>query len=132
MIYYSLPKIWLQQVTQCEYKFGFVEFAGFNLQNALECRYGASTMLVLAAEQEVNGFTLDTSIGEFILTHPHITIPQRGKIYSINEGNSEVWDEATTKYIAYCKSNIDGHNPYTLRYIGSIVESCVRSIETAI
>ena len=81
-------------------------------------RYGASTMLVLATDGEVNGFTLDMSIGEFILTHPRMTVPQRGKMYSINEGNCEIWDDATSKYVTYCKSSSEGHKPYTLRYIG--------------
>jgi hypothetical protein len=76
-------------------------------------------MLILATGHEVNGFTLDTSIGEFILTHPRMSIPQRGKMYSINEGNSEIWNDATAKYVSYCKSSSNGHKPYTLRYIGA-------------
>lgn len=47
----------------------------------------------------MNGFTLDPSLGEFILSHQNIRIPKRGKIYSVNEGNSLNWDEPTTKWI---------------------------------
>lgn len=54
--------------------------------------------MVLSTGQGVNGFTLDESLGEFILTHPDITIPSRGKIYSFNEGNSKYFDEPTKKY----------------------------------
>ena len=70
------------------------------------CLYGSTTLLVLATKQagaegigKVNGFTLDTSIGEFILTHPNIKIPARGKIYSSNEGNEKYWDAPTKAYI---------------------------------
>ncbi len=51
--------------------------------------YGSSCNLVLTTGQGVNGFTLDEALGEFILTHPDIKIPSRGKIYSANEGNSK-------------------------------------------
>ena len=47
----------------------------------------------------MNGYTLDPSIGEFILTHPDMKIPKRGSIYSINEGNSSIWHEPITEYI---------------------------------
>jgi len=49
------------------------------------------------------GFTLDPTLGEFILTHPDIRIPKQGKIYSINEGNSCYWDEATSAFVGWCK-----------------------------
>jgi fructose-1,6-bisphosphatase I len=48
--------------------------------------YGSSTMLVYTTGKGVNGFTLDPSIGEFCLSHPNMTIPADGTIYSINEG----------------------------------------------
>lgn len=52
---------------------------------------------VLSMGYGVNGFTLDPSLGEFILTHPNIKVPKKGKIYSVNEGNAKNWDEPTTK-----------------------------------
>jgi fructose-1,6-bisphosphatase len=52
--------------------------------------YGTATMMVLTTGLGVNGFTLDPSIGEFILTHPNMRIPKSGKVYSINEANAEV------------------------------------------
>ena len=61
--------------------------------------YGSSTMLVFTTGQGVNGYTLDPSVGEFILSHIDIKTPSKGKIYSANEGNSRFWDEGTKKYI---------------------------------
>ena len=58
------------------------------------CMYSSSTVLVLTLGDGVNGFTLDPQIGEFVLTHPGMRIPPRGKIYSFNEGNSPDWDPA--------------------------------------
>jgi fructose-1,6-bisphosphatase I len=53
------------------------------------CMYGSSTQMVLTYGAGVNGYTLDPSIGEFVLTHPNIRIPEESKtIYSANEGNS--------------------------------------------
>lgn len=63
--------------------------------------YGSATMLVLClgAGESVNGFMLDPAIGEFILTDPNMSIPSRGKIYSINEGYEAQWDKAVQEYV---------------------------------
>ncbi|KAH0988840.1 hypothetical protein GBA52_000323 [Prunus armeniaca] len=66
------------------------------------CMYGSSCMLVISTGHGVNGFTLDPSLGEFILTHSNIKIPQKGKIYSVNEGNAQTWDDQTAKYVLIC------------------------------
>jgi len=63
------------------------------------CLYGTSTHFVLSSGNGVSGYTLDPTLGEFILTHPEIKIPKIGAIYSINEGNAMFWDEATKEYI---------------------------------
>lgn len=63
--------------------------------------YGSSTMLVYSAGHGVHGFTLDPSFGEFILSHENIKIPEKGKIYSINEGNYLYWHPGLKKYIKY-------------------------------
>jgi len=65
--------------------------------------YGSSTMLVFTTGQGVNGYTLDPSVGEFILSHIDIKTPSKGKIYSANEGNSRFWDEGTKRYINHLK-----------------------------
>jgi fructose-1,6-bisphosphatase I len=91
--------------------------------------YGSSTMLVYTTGNGVDGFTLDPSVGEFFLSHPDIQIPERGKIYSINEGNSSKWDEATTRYVAYLKEeDAESGRPYSGRYIGSLVADFHRNL----
>ncbi|KAH7569617.1 hypothetical protein JRO89_XS06G0212100 [Xanthoceras sorbifolium] len=71
---------------------------GKNMLAAGYCMYGSSCTFVLTTGSGVNGFTLDPSLGEFILTHPDIKIPKKGKIYSVNEGNARNWDGPTAKY----------------------------------
>ena len=84
--------------------------------------YGSSTMLVYTAGRGVHGFTLDPSLGEFLLSHENIRIPKRGKSYSINEGNEQTWDEGTRRYIRHLKEKDNATNrPYALRYIGTLV-----------
>ncbi|MEE8160470.1 MAG: class 1 fructose-bisphosphatase [Acidobacteriota bacterium] len=90
--------------------------------------YGSSTMLVYTAGGGVHGFTLDPSIGEFLLSHPNIKIPPRGSIYSINEGYHDQWDERTREYIQSLKNSRDGNKPYSLRYIGSLVADFHRNL----
>jgi fructose-1,6-bisphosphatase I len=91
--------------------------------------YGSSTMMVYTTGHGVNGFTLDPSLGEFLLSHENIRIPKRGKIYSINEGNVTQWDEGTRRYVEHVKENqkSDGR-PYSLRYIGSLVADFHRNL----
>ena len=55
--------------------------------------------MVLALEGEVNGYTLDPALGEFILTHPHMRCPKKGAIYSVNEGNSISWEPPMLEYV---------------------------------
>lgn len=93
------------------------------------CLYGTSTQIVLAlSDSPVNGYTLDTSLGEFVLTHPNIKIPARGAIYSINEGNASVWEEPITKYVHSKKFPEKGQKGYSLRYIGSMVADVHRTL----
>jgi len=91
--------------------------------------YGSSTMMVYTTGQGVQGFTLDPSLGEFLLSHENITIPQRGRIYSINEGNINSWDAPTRAYINHVKADAkEDRRPYTLRYIGSLVADFHRNL----
>ncbi|XP_076894280.1 fructose-1,6-bisphosphatase, cytosolic isoform X2 [Bidens hawaiensis] len=91
---------------------------GKNMLAAGYCMYGSSCTLVLSTGSGVNGFTLDPSLGEFILTHPDIKIPKKGKIYSVNEGNAKNWDGPTAKFVEKCKFPTDGSPAKSLRYIG--------------
>jgi len=91
--------------------------------------YGSSTMLVYTTGNGVNGFTLDPSIGEFILSHRNLQIPRRGKIYSINEGNYNSWELGLKKYIKWLQQEDSTSNrPYTARYIGSLVADFHRNL----
>ncbi|KAH9691697.1 Fructose-1,6-bisphosphatase [Citrus sinensis] len=101
---------------------------GNNMLAAGYCMYGSSCTLVLSTGSGVNGFTLDPSLGEFILTHPDIKIPKKGKIYSVNEGNAKNWDGPTAKYVEKCKFPKDGSSPKSLRYIGSMVADVHRTL----
>ncbi|KAG5525245.1 hypothetical protein RHGRI_031800 [Rhododendron griersonianum] len=101
---------------------------GKNMVAAGYCMYGSSCTLVISTGGGVNGFTLDPSLGEFILTHPDIKIPKKGKIYSVNEGNAKNWDGPTAKYVEKCKFPKDGSSPKSLRYIGSMVADVHRTL----
>lgn len=91
--------------------------------------YGSSTMLVYATQNGVNGFTLDPGVGEFLLSHPDIRVPEQGDIYSVNEGNYTYWESGIQKYIDYLKSR-ENHlkKPFSLRYIGSMVADLHRTL----
>jgi len=91
--------------------------------------YGSSTMLVYSAGDGVHGFTLDPSVGEFLLSHENIRIPENGAVYSVNEGNSVYWTEGTRAWVQALKgkSNPAG-KPYSLRYIGSMVADVHRTL----
>uniref|UniRef100_A0A0D3G853 fructose-bisphosphatase n=1 Tax=Oryza barthii TaxID=65489 RepID=A0A0D3G853_9ORYZ len=101
---------------------------GTDMLAAGYCMYGSSCTLVLSTGNGVNGFTLDPSLGEFILTHPNIKIPNRGKIYSVNEGNAKNWDAPTAKFVEKCKFPQDGSPSKSLRYIGSMVADVHRTL----
>jgi len=85
--------------------------------------YGPATTIVLSTGLGVHGFTLDPSIGEFILTHKDMKIPPRGKIYSINEGNATKWDAPTREYVERERAR-----QHRGRYIGSMVADVHRTI----
>ncbi|MDH4264120.1 MAG: class 1 fructose-bisphosphatase [Deltaproteobacteria bacterium] len=91
--------------------------------------YGSSTMMVYTTGQGVHGFTLDPSVGEFLLSHPEIKIPERGKIYSVNESYWNYWDAPTRQVVSYFKSpDNERGQPYNLRYIGSLVADFHRNL----
>jgi fructose-1,6-bisphosphatase I len=91
--------------------------------------YGSSTLLVYTAGRGVHGFTLDPTVGEFLLSHENIQIPKRGAIYSVNEGNTNNWDEGMKRYINYIKTpDKTAGRPYSSRYIGSLVADFHRNL----
>ncbi|MFC1727025.1 class 1 fructose-bisphosphatase [Patescibacteria group bacterium] len=91
--------------------------------------YGSSTMMVYTTGKGVNGFTLDPSIGEFILSHENIKTPLKGKVYSVNEGYSFKWNSGVFNYIKSLKKGYQGYEkPHKARYIGSLVSDFHRNL----
>lgn len=85
--------------------------------------YGSSTMLVYTTGFGTNGFTYEASLGEFFLSHPNIQAPEKGSIYSINEGLEPEWQDPIKHYIKICKEK-----KYQARYIGSLVADFHRNL----
>jgi fructose-1,6-bisphosphatase I len=86
--------------------------------------YGPSTMLVYSIGKGVHFFTLDPSLGEFILTEENVKIPEHGAVYSVNEGNFWQWDESYREYIRY----VHRTEGYTARYSGAMVSDIHRTL----
>lgn len=89
--------------------------------------YGTSTMIVYTTGHGVNGFTLNPAIGTYYLSHPNMTFPKDGAIYSVNEGNYVHFPQGIKDYIKYCQKE-EGDRPYTSRYIGSLVSDFHRNM----
>jgi len=93
--------------------------------------YGASTMLVYTSGNGVHGFTLDPSVGEFLLTHPNIRIPEKPRYYSVNQAYSKCWSEGVRRFTNYLQGLDQDDNPpnkLSLRYIGSMVADFHRNL----
>ena len=84
--------------------------------------YGSSTVLVVATEGSVQGFTLDPSSGEFELTHPDIRFPAKCQYYSVPDGYYKNWDEPTREAATMLR------DAYSLRYVGSLVADFHRNL----
>jgi len=102
---------------------------GINLVAAGYIIYGSSTVLVYTTGKGVFAFTLDPTIGEFLLSKENIQTPKKGKIYSINEGNYKYWHPGLKKYIKYLQEEEkSSERPYSSRYIGSMVADIHRNM----
>jgi len=103
---------------------------GTNLVAAGYCLYSSATSFVFTLGSGVYGFTLDENIGEFVLTHPDIKVPPRGKIYSFNEANRWDWDPPLQKYVTDIQQGLgDTKYRYSSRYIGSMVGDVHRTLQ---
>ncbi len=89
--------------------------------------YGSSTILVYTSGHGVSGFTLDPAIGAYVLSHPDIQMPKRGKIYSCNDGYWDSFPECYRQYIEHLRSGHLGRE-YSHRYIGSLVADFHRTL----
>lgn len=91
--------------------------------------YGSSTMMAYTTGMGVSLFTLDPSIGEFILCEDDVMMPEHGTIYSVNEGYYRSWPEGLKKYVKYCQEvEPEEERPYSARYIGSMVADVHRTL----
>ncbi|WP_262967337.1 class 1 fructose-bisphosphatase [Methylobacter psychrophilus] len=90
--------------------------------------YGPSTMMVLTTGHGVNGFTLDKDIGEFILTHPAIRIPEETSEFAINMSNQRFWEPPVQRYIDECLQGAEGPRGknFNMRWIASLVAEVYR------
>lgn len=89
--------------------------------------YGSSTILVYSVGSGVHGFTLDPLIGAYVLSHENIKMPERGKYYSVNEGNRDSFPVPYQRYIDALRKGALG-KPYASRYIGSMVADFHRTL----
>ena len=91
--------------------------------------YSSSTMLICSTGHGVHGFTLDPSIGEFVLSHESIKAPEKAAVYSVNESNYDKWEEPVKRFVDRLKSGeASESDPMTARYIGSLVADFHRNL----
>jgi fructose-1,6-bisphosphatase I/sedoheptulose-1,7-bisphosphatase len=85
--------------------------------------YGPSTMLVLTTGRGVHGFTLDPAVGEFVLTHPEMTIPGEAREFAINASNERFWEPPVRRYVDECVAGRAGPrgSDFNMRWIASLV-----------
>jgi fructose-1,6-bisphosphatase I len=90
--------------------------------------YGPSTMMILTTGQGVNGFTLDQDVGEFVLTHRDMTIPEDTQEFSINMSNQRFWEPPVQQYIDECMQGEDGprNKNFNMRWVASMVAEVYR------
>jgi fructose-1,6-bisphosphatase I/sedoheptulose-1,7-bisphosphatase len=90
--------------------------------------YGPSTMLVLSVGRGVHGFTLEPSLGEFILTHPDMRVPTSGSEFAINSSNYRFWEPAVRRYVDECLAGTSGprERDFNMRWVASLVAEAHR------
>jgi len=90
--------------------------------------YGSSTMLVYTTGNGVHGFTLDPTVGEFLLSHPYIRMPSPPKYFSVNLGYQTYWSAGVRHYTQYLQGEGGGIKGLSLRYIGTLVSDFHRNL----
>jgi fructose-1,6-bisphosphatase I len=90
--------------------------------------YGSSTMLVYTTGQGSHGFTLDPSIGEFLLSHPNIRIPDVGRYLSVNDSYEQLWNEPVKTLMRRYRGLEGDHKALSVRYVGSLVADFHRNL----
>jgi fructose-1,6-bisphosphatase I len=90
--------------------------------------YGSSTMLVYTTGQGAHGFTLDPSLGEFLLSHPNIRTPEAGRYLSVNDSYQNQWEPAVQNLMRYYRGQDGNRQPMNTRYVGSLVADFHRNL----
>jgi fructose-1,6-bisphosphatase I len=90
--------------------------------------YGSSTMLVYTTGQGAHGFTLDPSIGEFLLSHPNIRVPERGRYLSVNDSYEQYWDDNVRALMRRYRGLDGDRKALNVRYVGSLVADFHRNL----
>jgi fructose-1,6-bisphosphatase I len=90
--------------------------------------YGSSTMLVYSTGHGAHGFTLDPSLGEFLLSHPNICIPAEPQYYSANQGSQKYWSQGVRRYTEWLQGHNGSQKGLSLRYVGSLVADFHRNL----
>ncbi|HKZ08922.1 MAG TPA: class 1 fructose-bisphosphatase [Methylomirabilota bacterium] len=91
--------------------------------------YGPATLLVYTLGAGVHGFTLDRDTGDYLLTHPGIQVPRKGKTYGINEGNAHTWHPGQRAFVELLRTPDKANGrPYSLRYSGAMVADVHRTL----
>lgn len=105
------------------------QLQGKNMVAAGYVIYGSSTIFVYATTRSVNGFTLDSSVGEFFLSHPNIRCPHEGRICSVNYSNYLNYAPGIQKYLDYIqRKNKEEEGYYTQRHVASMVADLHRNL----
>ncbi|HEU5192518.1 MAG TPA: class 1 fructose-bisphosphatase [Methylomirabilota bacterium] len=91
--------------------------------------YGPATLLVYTMGSGTHGFTLDRDDGEYLLTHPGMQVPRKGKTYGINEGNGHTWHPGQRAFVEHLRTpDKASGRPYALRYSGAMVADVHRTL----
>jgi fructose-1,6-bisphosphatase I len=90
--------------------------------------YGSSTMLVYTTGQGAHGFTLDPSLGEFLLSHPNIRTPDVGRYLSVNDSYHIQWEPNVQSLMSYYRGQDGNRQPMSTRYVGSLVADFHRNL----
>jgi fructose-1,6-bisphosphatase I len=102
--------------------------AGIHQVAAGFCVYGPATVLILTTGNGVNGFTLNRDLGEFVLTHPDLRVPESTCEFAINLSNQRYWEPPVRRYIEECLKGTDGgrEKNFNMRWIASMVAEVYR------
>lgn len=94
--------------------------------------FGPRTVLVLTTGKGVDGFTLDRDVGNFVLTHPQMTIPTEAHTFAINASDAPRWPAPVKRYVEECVLGVDGlrGHDFKMRWNASAVVGAFRVLNS--